>query len=465
MNTNTNTSAVNSSAVNSSAVTDAVKSTSEIQSVFQTREKLKFKFDNGYTAKIGKNTDIGGGRINQDDMCIIHFSSNTLHKSGCAICVADGHGELGEYASNIGVTYLKNTIKDKTDELITSPITFLDLTFKSIHEEIRTGLVEKLTKEKYEVEVNKTTGEIMKRRLPTQPFASLKCGTTFSVIVLLDKKLYIANVGDSTGMLYAGKPILKPSHITHELNSSISATPTAKSCLDDVTKYIELTGDHSPENPQEYIRMRNFKCSEENPSFAELMCVYNTDMPKHMCPYVFDISAEGVPTVRPEDGSFEFHYKTVRKEKATYVTDKYGDNALSVTRALGDFALNYRGVSCEPEIRSVDLEPIFNQLKENIDLNANPATASGGGPDHESAINATLCVTLCTDGVWDNWLYDHVGMFVFDKTCLDAIAKDTERGAERITNSFMLRNQTLAKKNFGWNSDNATGIIMYITDE
>jgi hypothetical protein len=47
---------------------------------------------------------------------------------------------------------------------------------------------------------------------------------------------------------------------------------------------------------------------------------------------------------------------------------------------------------------------------------------------------------------------------------LDALAQDTVRGAERITNSFMLRNQTFAKKNFGWNSDNATGIVMYISD-
>jgi hypothetical protein len=29
----------------------------------------------------------------------------------------------------------------------------------------------------------------------------------------------------------------------------------------------------------------------------------------------------------------------------------------------------------------------------------------------------------------------------------------------------MMRNQTFATKNFGRNSDNATGIVMYITEE
>ena len=331
-------------------------------------------------------------------------------------------------------------------------------------------MVDALKDEKYEVEVNKLTGEILKRRMPTHAFTSLKSGTTFSVIVLLGKTLYIANVGDSTGLLFSGTPILKPSHLTDELNSSVVITPTAESCLDDYRTYIELTGDHSPENPEEYIRMRKFKCSEENPLSAELLCVYNEDKPKHLCPRVFDISEEGVPTVRTDFETFGFSYKNVRKDKATYVTDKYGSNALSVTRALGDYALNHMGVSCEPEIRSINLEPLFNQMKENMALNATAtatATASGGSElETETALKTskTLCVVLCSDGVWDNWIYDHVGKFVFDKSCLDALAQDTVRGAERITNSFMLRNQTFAKKNFGWNSDNATGIVMYISD-
>ena len=423
------------------------------ESVFQGPEKSSFTLANGLSVKIGKNTDIGGSKVNQDAHSVIHFK-NSDNVSGCAICVADGHGEKGEIASECGIKFLKEIIRRGADELFSEPVSFLNKAFIHIHDKIRDSLVDALKDEKFEVEVNKLTGEILKRRMPTHAFASLKSGTTFSVIVLLGKMLYIANVGDSTGLLFSGTPILKPSHLNNELNSSVVAT---ESSLDDYRTYIELTGDHSPENPQEYIRMRKFKCSEENPLSAELLCVYNEERPKHLCPRVFDISEEGVPTVRKEDGTFSFSYKNVRKDKATYVTDKYGDNALSVTRALGDYALNYRGVSCEPEIRSINLEPLFNQMKENMALNL----VSGGS---ELTPAKTLCVVLCSDGVWDNWIYDHVGKFVFDKSCLDALAQDTLRGAERITNSFMLRNQTFAKKNFGWNSDNATGIVMYITD-
>ena len=440
----------------------ATQSAVTFESVFQAPEKLSFTLANGLSVKIGKNTDLGGSKVNQDAHCVIHFK-NSDNVSGCAICVADGHGEKGEIASECGVKFLKEIIRRGADELFSEPVSFLNKAFIHIHDKIRDSLVDALKDEKYEVEVNKLTGEILKRRMPTHAFNSLKSGTTFSVIVLLGKMLYVANVGDSTGLLFSGTPILKPSHLNNELNSSVVNT---ESSLDDYRTYIELTGDHSPENPQEYIRMRKFKCSEENPLSAELLCVYNEERPKHLCPRVFDISEEGVPTVRKEDGTFSFSYKNVRKEKATYVTDKYGDNALSVTRALGDYALNYRGVSCEPEIRSINLEPLFNQMKENMALNANPVTASGGGPDLklETEPAKTLCVVLCSDGVWDNWIYDHVGKFVFDKSCLDALAQDTVRGAERIANSFMIRNQTFAKKNFGWNSDNATGIVMYISD-
>ena len=40
---------------------------------------------------------------------------------------------------------------------------------------------------------------------------------------------------------------------------------------------------------------------------------------------------------------------------------------LSVTRALGDFKLQTLGLSNKPEIQSIDLEPIFAQLKLQID--------------------------------------------------------------------------------------------------
>ena len=401
-------------------------------------ESKCIEFDDGYTLKYGSNTDIGGNKYNQDASCVVQFKSDTLNKSGSAFCIADGHGKEGELAANVGTNRLKELIEERVDELVVNPVSFLDFAFKDIHEEIKSKLVEKLAEDGYEVEMN-DRGDVTARKFAHNAFTVIKCGTTFSVIVFLDKKLYIANVGDSTGILYSDKPVFKQSQLISQLNSSSSPDTEEKEAL---TNYIELTGNHSPENPIEYIRMRDFKCSEEDPLCAALKCVYDnqSEENKYNCPNVFNMSEEGTPTVRPQDESFTFYNKNVRKEKATYVADRNGFNAMSSTRALGDFGLNFQGVSCNAEIQTIDLEAIFNQ---NIDTN-------------------TLCFVLCSDGVWDNWIYDHVGKFVFDKSCLNAIVTDKEKGAQRVTNSFMLRNQTFAKKNFGGNSDNATGIVVYI---
>ena len=313
--------------------------------------------------------------------------------------------------------------------MVENPVAFLEFAFKDIHEEIKTKLIEKLVEAEFEVEIN-DRGDVTARRFASQKFTVIKCGTTFSVVVFLDKKLYVANVGDSTGILYSDKPVF------HKSSTSFTTA-----------SYIELTGDHSPENPLEYIRMRDVKCSEENPLVAELKCIYDNqcEQNKYHCPNVFNISDTGDVIVRPVDSSFTFYNKNVRGEKASYVADRYGINALSATRALGDFGLNAQGVSCNPEIRTIELEAIFDQIKE---------TSIEEAP--------ILCLVLCSDGIWDNWIYEHVGKFVFDKSCLNAIEKDKENGAQRVTNSFMARNRTFAKKNFGGNSDNATGIVVYI---
>ena len=437
-------------------------SNSELQTVFPVPipvpkiESKCLEFANGYTLKYGSNTDIGGNKYNQDASCVVQFKSDTLNKSGTAFCIADGHGVEGELAANIGTKRLKELIDEGVDEFVENPVSFLDFVFKHIHEEIKTELVKKLTENGNEVEIN-DRGDVTSRKFAHHAFTAIKCGTTFSVIVFLDKKLYIANVGDSTGILYSEKPIFKKSQLISELNSSSS--PGECDSKEELTNYIELTGNHSPENPLEYIRMRNFKCSEDDPFCAALKCVYDnqSEKNKYICPNVFNMSEEGTPTVRPEDGSFPFYYKNVRKEKATYVTDSCGINSLSATRSLGDYLLNAQGVSCYAEIQTIDLDTVFNQIEETSrDL------TSDLNETEEKKEKKTLCFVLASDGVWDNWSYDLVSKFVFDKSCLNAIITDKESGAQRVANSFIKRNQMYAKKHFGGNSDNATGIVVYI---
>jgi serine/threonine protein phosphatase PrpC len=279
--------------------------------------------------------------------------------------------------------------------------------------------------------------------------------------------MWIANVGDSTGILCAKHPIFNSSHLTFEKDVGIPEKmyETKKADDDKLSNYIILTSeDHSPEDPEEYKRMRAFKASAENPHHAELLCVYDKQgRTKTMCPPVFNISEDGTPTVRPEDGSFEYYLKNVRKEKAAYVCSR-GLLALAGTRSLGDIELHNLGLTHKPIIRSMDLNKVFEDLRAVRKPQAT-TEATAAGPSEEDPDPMTVCVVLCTDGVWDNWIYDHVQRFVMDKSCLKAIKNDNELGAQRVCKSFMLRNQAFGRKNFGNNSDNATGIVMYITEE
>ncbi len=96
---------------------------------------------------------------------------------------------------------------------------------------------------------------------------------------------------------------------------------------------------------------------------------------------------------------------------------------------------------------------------------SDPATTeSGSGLTAEEVADSTLCLVLATDGVWDNWLYEDVNKFVMDASCLGAVGAAAD-GAKRVTISFMQRNALYAKRNFGSNADNATGIVLYISQD
>jgi serine/threonine protein phosphatase PrpC len=409
--------------------------------VFQKEEK-----NTRLNLQIGWDTDLGGapveinpldgkptkfdiyGRLlkpNQDRKIIIPF----VEHNGCLIGMADGHGPRSEEVADLCEKMMIEMTETKMDRILINPVEFLEFAFDYIHSEI---------------------------------IKTYTCGTTFSLIIILGKKMWIANVGDSTGILFAKHPIFNSSHLAFEKDVAIPEKmyETKKADNDKLTNYIVLTSeDHSPEDPEEYKRMREFKPSEEDPNHAQVICIYDKQgRSKTKCPPVFNISEDGTPTVRPDDGSFEYYVKNVRREKATYVCGRSSELALAGTRSLGDIELHNLGLTHKPIIRSMDLNKVFVDLRATKQVVAAVATEEDPDP-------MTVCVVLATDGVWDNWIYDHVQKFVMDKSCLKAIEKDKVLGAQRVCKSFMLRNQTFGRKNFGNGSDNSTGIVLYITEE
>ena len=51
-----------------------------------------------------------------------------------------------------------------------------------------------------------------------------------------------------------------------------------------------------------------------------------------------------------------------------------------------------------------------------------------------------------------------------DSSCIEAVRSGSD-GAERVAESFMQRNATYSKRNFGNQADNATSIVLYLCDD
>ena len=91
-------------------------------------------------------------------------------------------------------------------------------------------------------------------------------------------------------------------------------------------------------------------------------------------------------------------------------------------------------------------------------------SSAGAPPTQTGILHAppVACIVLATDGLWDNWAYEDVTRFVMDASCLNAINSGPD-GAERVAKAFMQRNTVYAKRNFGGQADNATGIVLYVS--
>jgi serine/threonine protein phosphatase PrpC len=277
-----------------------------------------------------------------------------------------------------------------------------------------------------EVSVNED-GVVIARKSEFNKFSNITGGSMLSIAVLKNGVIYIANVGDCDGILCAKTPILQKTNIKYEKDAAQEKSIVYTD--ETLTDNIIITRDHSPDNVEEYKRIRSFA---KDPN---LMFIYDElEKEKPLCESIFEDGVDG-PVVRPD---VQFYYKNVSKDKGTYITtpiDAQYRDALASTRSIADFNLNKYGLSAKPEIQSVDL----NHLVDN-----------------------PICVVLCTDGVWDNWITDHVQKFVMDPSCLNAIATKPD-GAQKVVDSFMNRNEMFAKKYFGNNYDDASCIIMYIT--
>ena len=441
---------------------------------------------NNLRIQVGICDDIGNARVQQDACFVIQKPDQ-----GCTIFgVADGHGqELGHIASNACVKSVSEFVDANLDKMIADTVLFLEECFAHTQTAIARTFVDYYVDRGYEVN-EEENGRITKRRFPTHSFTNAGGGTMLTIAVLKGAQLFIANVGDCNAQLCTETPVItqdmlryekdaevsqetsqvvdtevsqetsqvvdtevsqETSHVADTVANAVANVADTASCMfeDDEVSEVEkvsqetdtlvLTSDHSPMNPKEYVRMRKFRPSEEDPLKAEMLFVYDEqETSKPFCQPVFNISEDGVPTVRDD---VPYYYKNVCKERAAYVSvpaNAYFPDALASTRAMGDFNIATYGVTSKPEIQSIDLGRVL---------------------EHTGAV----CVTMCSDGVWDNWLPDYVTKFMMDASCLAAVKGDVEKGAQRVAKSFIKRNEIFAQKNFRGSADNAMCVVVYVS--
>lgn len=81
-----------------------------------------------------------------------------------------------------------------------------------------------------------------------------------------------------------------------------------------------------------------------------------------------------------------------------------------------------------------------------MDLDALPAT--------------DLAISMCSDGVWDNWKFEDVSSFVLDEARIAGVR--TSSNCDDQVRQLMDSNLVKARANFGSSADNMTAVLLYM---
>ena len=253
--------------------------------------------------QFGFDTDIGGGRENQDDC----FVWSSVKDGICVLCVLDGHGrEVGKIAANAARASLKEYFEVNFMQLKETPYECLVRAHEIAHFAIKATFKIELELQGFEV-AESPEGYLLKRK-GSQQWTCVHGGSACSICGLVDGLLYIANVGDSSGTLCCLDPMLSKSHLVAVGDAAVAVgfkeaaafniTLEDLSLSSEHSNTIVVTAEHSPESPYEFLRLRDFRPRIDNPKHPSLNIVY--DSPAHekaQCPPVFLLGINGNPIV------------------------------------------------------------------------------------------------------------------------------------------------------------------------
>lgn len=440
------------------------------------------------------STDIGGGRENQDECFVWENVDRGIMVAG----VLDGHGrDVGKVAAVVGKNFLMQYCEENQSVLFSDPYQFLVKGISEAHQAIKQGFFSALKEKGFEVK--EVDGYLVKRRAGKSQWLCVHGGSSCSLVAIVGTKMYTGNVGDSTGIMCASRPVLCESMLKFvgdagDPERKVSSIPNGGN---EMSNTLVITADHSPESHTEFCRMRSFRPRDGDPTQPSLLVVYDaSQQDKSRCPDVFKMDKSGIPQITNR-GSY---YKNVRREWASLVaapsSAKYQD-ALAFTRSIGDFHLHKYGVTELAEVQCIDLKPIIESLVaegayRNVSTSSTPnskptktltKTSSGRSllgagrispmdsqPNTNGIVSQrfdmeefpSICVVLASDGIWDNWEYHDVTDFVMNPSHATGGTGTGVELAAQSSRSLIECNSIQAKQNFGNQADNATGIVMFI---
>jgi hypothetical protein len=264
----------------------------------------------------------------------------------------DGHGrDVGQIASQVAAASIQESLNDPEvfAQIRTAPKPAFDQIFKTAHVAVRNVRIlppvchlennnsflefslfilqafrEHYRKSGWDVTLT-DGGYLTKKRGMSSEVTNVHGGTTVTIVVVLDgQKLVIANVGDSTCLLTGLK---LPDGVLKEVDAAgglkdvaegaaaagdaaalgtaakSSAPPAPPGGADGVAllpadEIRIISADHSPESPEEFYRIRQFRQDPSNAHETELLMVYDSpSRSKVDCPRVFAVDGTGSCTV------------------------------------------------------------------------------------------------------------------------------------------------------------------------
>jgi len=394
-------------------------------------------------------TNIGGQRENQDD----GFMWKHKQSESLVLAVIDGHGsDYGGFASQQIRLAMLEWLEQNFFKVFENPGQAIRNMFAFAHERLFQMFQTYLKHQGFEIKVK--DGYLLKLRGKSE-WINVSGGAVISIVFLLQNvsKIYTANLGDCAGILSINgrtlsKDMLQPLYAENEAEE---LKFTKEELNGNPANPLQITWDHGPECPREFRRMRAQRPSEEDPLLPFLTAIYDVEGRNAIdSPRVFAIDSVGNPSVT-DNGQI---CKNVRMEWATrVVTPPNADfqEALAVTRALGDFPMQGCGLTSVPDVFEVKIDHLFDNVEET--------GAPFGATDPTSPKKIGGVIIVGSDGIWDNWTFDHVSNFFMNPARVEKAL--TSATAEAQIEEFMLLNFQAGQNNFGNSADNATGIVCY----